>query len=72
MYDHEDRAVLYDLSASGRYELNSDGRLLFDGRLTAWEMDDLLETGRVAAPEVTSILLELHMPRRDTANEQSA
>jgi hypothetical protein len=68
-----DKTVLYNLSASesGRYELNSEGRLLFDGQLTAWQMDDLLETGRVAAPEVTSILRELHTAGRETTNEQS-
>lgn len=36
--------------------MNSEGRLLFDGQLTAWQIDDLLETGWVAAPEMTSIL----------------
>ena len=41
-----DRVVLYSLSRSvpGQYELNSEGRLLFDGELTAWEMKDLHET----------------------------
>lgn len=64
--------VLFRLSASecGLYELNSEGRLLVDGQLTAWQTDDLLETGRVAAPEVTSLLVERSTVNR-AANEQS-
>jgi hypothetical protein len=48
----DNETVLFSLSASesGMYELNYEGRLLFDGQLTAWQIDDLLETGRVAAP----------------------
>ena len=53
-----DRVVLYNISAQvpGQYELNSDGRLLFHGELTAWEMKDLHETGRVASPDLTAHL----------------
>lgn len=49
----DNKTILFSLnpSESGMYELNSEGRLLFDDRLTAWQVDDLLETGRVAAPE---------------------
>jgi hypothetical protein len=56
----DNETVLFSLnhSESGMYELNSEGRLLFDGQLTAWQIDDLLETGRVAAPEMTSILAD--------------
>jgi hypothetical protein len=53
------------------YELNSEGRLLVDDRLTAWQIDDLLETGRVAGREIPSILLKLSTTRRATTNEQS-
>lgn len=58
-------------SASGLYELNSDGRLLADGQLTAWQMDDLLDTGRVAEPEMTKTLADSFMTDRATMNEQS-
>lgn len=70
----DDGTILFSLSASeaGLYGLNLEGRLLVDGRLTAWHTDDLLETGRVAAPEVTSSLLERSMEGRDSTNERSA
>lgn len=66
--------VLSGLSASeGRlYEVNSEGRLLLEGRLTAWHTDDLLETTRVAAPELRSSLVERFLEGRDTTNERSA
>ena len=71
--------VLFSASASEHglydehnlYELNSEGRLLVDGRLTAWQIDDLIETGRVAAPEMTSILAEGSRADSETTNEQS-
>jgi hypothetical protein len=50
--------------------LNSEGRLLVDGQLTAWQIDDLLDTGRVAEPEMTKTLAESSMSDRQTANEQ--
>jgi len=70
----EDRTVLYTLSASesSRYELNSAGRLLVDGRLTAWGIGDLLETGRMATPEVTSQLLERSPADRNISDDQRA
>ena len=42
--------VLHSLNCSepGQYELNSAGRLLLDGQMTAWEVADLFETGRMA------------------------
>jgi hypothetical protein len=55
---HDDRVVLYTLSASvpGQYELNSEGRLVLHGELTAWETKDLYETGRMASPDLTVML----------------
>lgn len=69
----DNKIVLFSSGASesGLYELNSEGRLLMDGQLTAWQIDDLLETGRVALPELTSTLAEVAMADRDTTNEQS-
>lgn len=54
----DNETVLFNLSDSQprMYQLNSEGRLLFEGQLTAWQIEDLIETGRVAATEVISIL----------------
>ena len=69
----DNETLLFSVSAteSGLYELNSDGRLLCDGKLMAWQVDDLLETGRVAGSDITSILVERSTVGRDTINEQS-
>jgi hypothetical protein len=69
----DNETVLFNLSnsESGMYELNSEGRLVFDGQLTAWQIDDLIETGRVAGPDATSILAERSPVKRDTTSEQS-
>ncbi|MDX6613893.1 MAG: hypothetical protein QOD75_3079 [Blastocatellia bacterium] len=66
--------VLLSLRASetGIYELNSEGRLLVDGQMTAWQTDDLWETGRVAAPELRSTLAERSMKGREITNERSS
>lgn len=49
----EQQTILYNLSAAdpSAYELNPEGRLLFNGRLTAWAINDLRDTGRVALRE---------------------
>ena len=54
----EEKAALYNLSASesGEYTVDPEGRLLFNGQLTAWDIDDLSDTGRTAAPDVTAVL----------------
>lgn len=33
---------------SSQYEVNHEGRILAHGRLTAWDVTDLLDTGRTA------------------------
>lgn len=65
--------VLFNLSnsESRMYELNSDGRLLFDGQLTAWQIDDLIETGRVAATELISIHVVSSERETGVTNDQS-
>jgi hypothetical protein len=70
----ESKPVLYNLSASdaGMYELNSEGRLLFNGQLTAWEVGDLLETGRNASPDLDALLVKPSSTEGEIANEQSA
>ena len=69
----DQQIVLFGNSASvsAVYELNSDGRLLIDGQLTAWQIDDLVDTGRVAEPEMTQTLAESIVAGRETATEQS-
>lgn len=69
-----DKEYLLSVSASkyGPYELNSEGRLLVDGQLTAWQIEDLVETGRVAGHEITSRLVELSTQGREATTEQSA
>ena len=69
----DQQIVLFGNSASvsSLYELNSDGRLLVDGQLTAWQIDDLVDTGRVAEPEMTRTLAESSVARYETTNEQS-
>lgn len=70
----DNETVLFSLSdsESGMYELNSEGRLLFDGQLTAWQIDNLTETGRVAAAEVTSILTVTSGTEPSVTNDQSS
>ncbi|HYJ85505.1 MAG TPA: hypothetical protein VEW46_05600 [Pyrinomonadaceae bacterium] len=54
------KAILQNVSASDpdQYELNDEGRLLLNGQLTAWEVDDLIDTGRTASPHMTGVLQE--------------
>lgn len=67
------KAILYNLTASepGKYELNPEGRLLLNGRLTAWGMDDLLDTGRVASPDLAAGLVEASAADPETTHEQT-
>lgn len=70
----DNETLLFSVNASehGLYRLNPDGRLLFDDQLTAWQRDDLLETGRVAGPEITAALAELSTAGRETTGSESA
>lgn len=58
--------VFHNLSPShaGQYELNQEGRLLLNGSLTAWGVEDLLETGRQAPQDLLATVLD--DPTRDT------
>lgn len=69
----QNKTVLYNLSASdlGEYEVNTDGRLMFNGQLTAWATNDLLDTGRVASPEVTTRLISSSPFEPDFTHEQN-
>ena len=43
----ENGRVTYRLSSrTGQYEINDDGRLICEGRLTAWDVSSLSDTGR--------------------------
>ena len=59
-------------SVTHLYQLNSDGRLLVDGQLTAWQIDDLVDTGRVAEPEMTRELAESSKPVREMAMRKAS
>lgn len=52
------QVILYSLSASDprEYEINPDGRLVLDGQLTAWEVSNLLDTGRSASDELSDLM----------------
>ena len=44
--------VSYRLSCrSGQYEINDEGRLVCDGKLTAWDVSNLADTGRSVGVE---------------------
>ena len=59
LVSRKSKPTLYALSASynGEYELNEDGRLLVNGKLTAWGVDDLIDTGRTASPDFAAAVL---------------
>lgn len=67
--DNETLLVSAVASESGVYKLNFEGRLLCDGQLTALQIDDLSETGRVAGVEINAILVELSTSGRAITNE---
>ena len=62
--------VLHSLNCSelGQYELNSTGRLLLNGQMTAWEVADLFETGRRASADAI-LLFDSTAAERDTAHD---
>ena len=69
----DNETLLFNLndSESAMYQLNFNGRLLCDGQLTAWQIDDLIETGRVAAAEVISIRAASSGIEPGVSNDQS-
>lgn len=66
--------TLYAISASynGEYELNEEGRLLVNGKLTAWGLEDLIDTGRTAPSDVAAAVINGASPAVDLAYEQKA
>lgn len=63
------KTILYNVSdpQAGEYELNAEGRLLFNGQLTAGELKDLSETGRVVSP---AALLDAAHERQNTHEQR--
>jgi hypothetical protein len=55
-----EKVVFYNLSAAdaGAFKLDAGGRLVFEGRATAWDTSDLIDTGRVASSDVLATLVE--------------
>ena len=48
----ENGHVSYRLSSrSGQYEISDDGRLIWNGKLTAWDLSNLSDTGRSVGVE---------------------
>lgn len=44
---NQDGHVSYRLLCAGcQYEINTDGRLICNGKLTAWDSSNLIDTGR--------------------------
>lgn len=59
----ENGRVSYRLSCRGsRYEINDEGRLMCDGKLTAWDVSNLTDTGRSVGVERSA------QPQRGTQN----
>lgn len=55
----ENGRVHYGLSSrNGQYEISDDGRLVCDGRLTAWDVSNLNDTGRSVGMERSTKLQE--------------
>ncbi|MDQ6652496.1 MAG: hypothetical protein M3Y84_07110 [Acidobacteriota bacterium] len=52
------------------YELNEAGRLLFQGQLTAWSMEDLSDTGRTASSELAPVERVNAQGADEVANER--
>ena len=49
---HENGRVSYRLaSGTSQYEVSDDGRLICDGKLTAWDISNLKDTGRSVGGE---------------------
>ena len=55
-------SVSYRLSGrTGQYEISDDGRLICDGKLTAWDVSNLIDTGR-------SVGVERSAPQESTSD----
>jgi hypothetical protein len=60
----DEGSVLYDPVSCGRFELgeflvNQDGRLVYQGKLTAWDISNLNDTGRTAVDNLSSSKVSL-------------
>ena len=61
----ENGRVSYRLSCrTGQYEITEEGRLICDGKLTAWDVSNLSDTGR-------SVGVERSQPQRPQMTNQS-
>jgi hypothetical protein len=65
----ENGRVSYKLSSrNGQYEISDDGRLICDGRLTAWDVSNLNDTGRSVGMERSTKLQEYIESTNDLGN----
>ena len=54
-------SVSYRLSCrTGQYEISSEGRLICDGKLTAWDVSNLIDTGRSVGVERSTMSTVTH------------
>jgi len=69
----KNKPILYALSAShhGQYELNKEGRFLINGKLTAWSLEDLVDTGRTAPHDVAAAILNVRHQKRIPATNRT-
>ena len=62
----ENGQISYRLSCrNGHYEISDEGRLICDGKLTAWDVSNLTDTGR-------SVGVERPQPQRHDINQTEA
>ena len=62
----ENGHISYRLSSrTGQYEISDDGRLICDGKLTAWDVSNLTDTGR-------SVGVERTQPQRYDINQNES
>jgi len=53
--------VSYGLSyRTNQYEISADGRLICDGKLTAWDISNLIDTGRSVGVERSTTVTVTH------------
>lgn len=66
----ENGHVSYRLSArTNQYEISSEGRLICDGKLTAWDVSNLTDTGRSIGVE--RIAPDAGQGRQEAQNAQN-
>ncbi len=73
LVSRNNKPTLHTLSASnhGEYELNDQGRLMVNGKVTAWSLGDLVDTGRTAPSDVAAVVVNDPSREVETGSEQN-